>query len=179
MKSLGRVGAALGLMILAGSVMVLPAGAAVKVGPNQFFTGVINGRAGNTTTPITIRMACFGPVRPGETGHPMSGQTLAVHELFPPKARAGSLGFTGNDAEIGVFFNVPPPVTPGGSVTTTPIFKRYDVSKPLPTSLTLPCGGPGTVYFTPDPGGPTVSDGERPSGICRPALIWPEPGLTP
>jgi len=148
MRSLRRFGAALGLAILVGSAMVLPAGAAVKVGPNQFFTGVINGRDGNTTTPITIRMACFGPVRPGETGHPMAGQTLAVHELFPPTAGAGSLGFTGNDHEIGVFFNVLPPGTP---VTTTPIFRQYDVPKPLPTSLTLPCGGPGTVYFTPIP----------------------------
>ena len=86
MKSLLRVGATLGLDVLAGSVMALPAGAAVKVGPNQYFTGVINGRNGNTATPIPIRMACFGPVKPGETGHPMSGQTLAVHELFPPTA---------------------------------------------------------------------------------------------
>ncbi len=151
MKGLRRIGAVLGLSILAGSLLALPAEAAVRVAPRQFFTGVINGRDGNTTTPITIRMACFGPVRPGETGHPMSGQTLAVHELFPPTATAGSLGFTGNDHQIGVFFDVLPPVTPGGSVTTTPIFKRYDVSKPLPTSLTLPCGGAGTVYFTPIP----------------------------
>ena len=151
MKSVRRVGAALGLMILAGSLMVFPATAAVRVGPNQFFTGVINGHLGNTTTPIPIRMACFGPVRPGETGHPMSGQTLAVHELFPPTATAGSLGFTGNDHEIGVFFNVVPPVAPRGSATRATIFKRYDVSRPLPTSLTLPCGGPGTVYFTPIP----------------------------
>ncbi len=151
MGSLRRVGVGLGLLILLWSATVLPAGATARVGPNQYFTGVINGHDGNTTTPITIRMACFGPVTPGETGHPMAGQTLAVHQLFPPTATAGSLGFTGNDAEIGVFFNVVPPVTPGDSVTTTPVFRRYDVSKPLPTSVTLPCGGTGTVYFTPIP----------------------------
>lgn len=146
-----RVGAVLGLTILAGSMVVLPAGAAVRVGPNQFFTGVINGHDGNTTTPIAIRMACFGPVIPGETGHPMAGQTLAVHQLFPPTATASSLGFTGNDLEIGVFFNAPPPGTSSGSVITTPVFKRYDASKSLPTSLTLPSAGTGTVYFTPIP----------------------------
>jgi hypothetical protein len=151
MGNVRRLGTVLGLMILAESVMVIPAAAAVNVGPNQFFTGVINSHDGNTITPITIRMACFGPVTPGETGHPMAGQTLAVHQLFPPTTTAGSLGFTGNDAEIGVFFNVLPPGTPRGSFTTTPIFKHYDVSKPLPTSLTLPCGGTGTVYFTPIP----------------------------
>ena len=50
-----------------------------------------------------------------------------------------------------MFFNVPPPVTPGGSVTTTPIFKRYDVSKPLSNVAHPPLGGTGTVYFTPIP----------------------------
>jgi hypothetical protein len=138
-------------VLLAGTVLTLPAGAASNVGPKQYFTGVINGHKGNTVIPIAIRMACFGAVRPGETGHPMAGQTLSVHQLFPPAATAGSLGFTGNDAEIGVFFNAPPPIASSGSVTTTPIFRRYDVSKPLATSLTLPCAGTGTVYFVPIP----------------------------
>lgn len=151
MRGVRRVGAVLVLIVLGGSVTVLPAGAAVKVGPNQYFTGVINGHEGNTATPIPIQMACFGPVRRGETGHPMAGQTLAVQQLFPPSATAGSLGFTGNDREIGVFFNGPPPITRNGAATATPIFKRYDLSKPLPTELTLPCEGTGTVYFTPIP----------------------------
>ncbi len=142
---------ALGLLALAGLVVTLPAGAAVRVGPDQYFTGVINGHDGNTVTPITIDMACFGAAMPGETGHPMAGQTLAVHQLFPPTTSTGSLGFTGNDAEIGAFINVLPPVTPSGLVTSTPIFKRYDVTKPLPTSLTLPCSGNGTAYFVPIP----------------------------
>jgi hypothetical protein len=46
-------------------------------------------RDGNTTTPITITMVCAMPIRPGQTGHPHSGQTLAVHQLFP---RAGNAG---------------------------------------------------------------------------------------
>ena len=146
-----RVGAVLGLVMLAATILALPAGAASNVGPKQYFTGVINGHNGNTTVPIVIRMACFGAIKPGETGHPMAGQTLAVHQLFPPTAIAGSLGFTGNDAEIGVFFNAVPPVATSGAVTTTPIFKRYGVSKPLATSLTLPCAGTGTVYFVPIP----------------------------
>ena len=130
------------------AVMQAPPAQAGPVGPKQYFTGVINGKPGNVTTPITIRMACFGPIRPGQTGHPMAGQTLAVHQLFPPAS--GSLGYTGNDAEIGVFFTVPPPAAarPGAS---TPVFTRYDRPQPLPTSLTLPCAGTGTVYFTPIP----------------------------
>lgn len=127
--------------------MALPAGAVGKVGPKQFFTGVINGRDGNTTIPIVIQMACIGPVTPGETGHPLRGQTLAVRELFPPTT-AGSLGYTGNDSEIGVFFNAPPPAA---DPIATPDFTRYDKTRKLPTSLVLPCSGTGTAYFTPVP----------------------------
>lgn len=151
MRSFKRIGSVLGLLVLAGSAMALPAGASARVGPNQYFTGVINGHNGNTAVPIVIRMACFGPIRPGQTGHPMAGQTLAVHQLFPPTASAGSLGFTGKDSRIDVFFNVVPPVPTTGSATTTPFFERYDVTKPLPTSLELPCAGTGTAYFVPIP----------------------------
>ncbi|HEY5357563.1 MAG TPA: hypothetical protein VIJ82_07710 [Streptosporangiaceae bacterium] len=35
--------------------------------------------------------------------------------------------------------------------TTIPVFTRYDQPQPLPTSLTLPCAGTGTVWFTPIP----------------------------
>jgi hypothetical protein len=147
-----RIGAVLGPAILIGSVTafpsVLPAAAAGTVGPHQYFTGVVNGHDGNTTTPITIRMACPTPLTQGETGHPLPGQTLAVHQEFPPAA-AGGLGQTGSDTEIG-FFTALPPTTPAAG-TTTPVFKRYDVSKPLPTALTLPCTGTGTVYFVPIP----------------------------
>ena len=158
MGSIRRSGRALAPIVLAGSILALSAGmagAAVRVGPSQYFTGVINGHDGNTVNPITIRMACAGP---GETGHPVAGQTLAVHELFPPATSGGSLGFTGNDAEIGAFIDALPPSTPGGSVTTTPVFRRYDVTKPLPTSLTLPCSGTGTAYFVPIPVVPPSRD---------------------
>jgi len=138
------------IAVMATSAMAFPAGAAGKVGPKQYFTGVINGTDGNTTKPITINMACVGPVRSGETGHPLSGQTLAVHQLFPPSTTtAGTLGYTGIGSEIGVFFTAPPPSASSGAEST--IFTRYDKPRPLPTSLTLPCSGKGTVWFSPIP----------------------------
>jgi len=151
MGSLRQATGAMGLVILATAAAALPAGATGGVGPKQYFTGVINGKAGNTTTPITIRMACFGAVRPGQKGHPMKGQTLAVHQLFPPATAAGSLGQTGKDSEIGVFFNAPPPAATRARSVGTPIFTRYDRPQPLSTALTLPCAGMGTVWFTPIP----------------------------
>lgn len=155
MRNLRRSSLILGLTVAACAATGLPAVAsqaqAGTVGPRQYFTGVINGKDGNTTVPITIMMACAGPVKPGETGHPLAGQTLAVHQLFPP-APAVSLGKTGNDSRIGVFFGAPPPGAPGARAAAgTPVFTRYGVTKPLPTSVTLPCSGTGTVYFTPIP----------------------------
>jgi hypothetical protein len=153
-RNVRRSSVLLGLTAAACVAAVLPALAsgpaqAGMVGPMQFFTGVINGKDGNTIIPITIHMRCALPLKPGESGHPVRGQTLAVHQEFPPAA-AGSLGQTGNDSEIGVFFAAPPPAAarPG---TSTPVFTRYDRPKPLPTSLTLPCAGTSTVYFTPIP----------------------------
>src|SRR5450631_1208363 len=111
-RNLRRSSGILRLTVLAFGAAALPAQAGT-VGPKQYFTGVINGQDGNTTIPITIEMACFGPLHPGQTGHPAAGQTLAVHQLFPPAPTAGSLGQTGSNSEIGVFFIAPPPGTAG------------------------------------------------------------------
>ena len=152
MRSLGRAVGVLGVAVLTWAALSTPAGEAGVEGPKQFFTGVINGKDGNTTIPITIKMACFGPVRPGQTGHPMSGQTVAVHQLFPPSSTTASLGETGGDSTIGVFFAAPASaVSIGPAAGGTLVFTRYDKPKPLPTSLTLPCSGTGTVWFSPIP----------------------------
>jgi hypothetical protein len=144
-----RATAVLVLVALVSLAGALPAGAATRVRPKQYFTGVINGTNGNTANPITIQMACFGPLTPGETGHPMSGQTVAVHQLFPP-SDVGSIGRTGHDAKIEVFFNaVPPGRARARGAAGSVVFTRYDKTKTLPTSVTLPCAGTGTVWFTP------------------------------
>jgi hypothetical protein len=154
MKMALRLVVVLSMTIVALTAATKTAGAAHKVGPNQYFTGVINGTDGNTVIPIPIQMACFGPVEPGETGHPMGGQTLAVHQLFPPTITS-TLGKTGNDSTIDVFFGAPPPAALHGAsaraAAKTISFVHYDKTKGLPTSLTLPCGGTGTVWFVPIP----------------------------
>jgi hypothetical protein len=146
MFSLRRSSGMLGLAAVAVIAVGLQAGPAQagSVGPKQYFTGVINGKDGNTTKPITIKMACTGGA---QTGHPRAGQTLAVHQLFPPAS--GSLGYTGNDSKIGVFFAAPPGAARAGATGRT--FTRYDSPRSLPTSLTLPCAGTGKVWFSPIP----------------------------
>ena len=143
-RSSGMLGLA-ALTVVAVGLQAAPAQAG-SVGPKQYFTGVINGKAGNTTIPITIKMNCPQPLQSGQTGHPLAGQTLAVHQLFPPAS--GSLGYTGNDSMIGVFFAAPPGVK---ADATSRIFTRYDSPRSLPTSVTLPCSGTGKVWFTPIP----------------------------
>ncbi len=77
-----------GLCALGASSTVLATGASAtippqgKIGPNQYFAASVNGETG-IISPAVIKMACFGPIRPGQMGHPMAGQTV---EVFRPVA---------------------------------------------------------------------------------------------
>ena len=116
----------------------------VPIGPNQPFLGSVNGVSSNAV----IRMACFGPVHPGETGHPMAGQTVEVRFS---SAQAGP-GFTGTARRIAAVLSYPTPVAnPVATVLAT--FSSYYVPAPISTALTLPCYGSGRVTFSPLNGG--------------------------
>ena len=138
--------------VLATAVVVASAAAAqAKVGPNQYFRGRVNGQNG-LAAPAVIRMACFGPIIPGQTGHPMAGQTV---EVVRKTASVAGSGFTGpNATSIVVFFGVLPP-TPVATGNIT--FTRYGVAQAIPTSLLLPCAGTGNVNFVPLPMSPPTS----------------------
>jgi hypothetical protein len=115
------------------------------IGPNQYFYGLVNNQAGHAT----IQMGCFGPIRPGQTGHPLPGQTVKVFPVPPPTTN--DLGFTGSAAHaIAVRFPLPT------AVNTPVILRDYAVSADIPVSLTLPCSGTGTVAFVPEPTSPTA-----------------------
>ena len=113
--------------------------------PHQYFIGLVNGSTGRPN-PAVIQMACFGAIMPGETGHPMPGQTIAVRRV-PPSPKVGLTG--ANTNSIGAFFGVLPP-SPVASSSSWVDFTTYGV-QPLPTSLTLPCGGSSNVNFVPIP----------------------------
>jgi hypothetical protein len=155
-----RVGA-LGLGTIAalslGVADVAGAQPVVHVGPNQYFTASVNGSNGYPQ-PVVIRMACFGPISLGQTGHPMAGQTVEVSLAGPNTTHTG---FTGPSAtSIGAFFGPPPPLVSAGGGDVN--FTDYGVAKPIPTSLNLPCGGRGQVTFVPLPMSPPTS---------RPAVV--------
>lgn len=121
----------------------------VAVAPNQIFSAEVNGRDG-VTQPVTIQMACFGPVTPGETGHPMGHQTLAVFLRHHPRPRFGDTG--ANGTQIGAFFGAPPPAA--ARAASGPVWFTHYRTKALPTSEVLPCSGSGHVIFVPLPMSP-------------------------
>ena len=149
-KLIARAGAAIAVVtvVLAGSaaaVSAQPGGG--RVGPNQTFGALVNGRTGYPQ-PVTIAMACFGPIRPGQTGHPFADQTVKV---FRPEVVRGHFGFTGpRGTSIGAFFGAPPPL-PVAAASSYVNLTSYGVAKVIPTSATLPCGGSGYVTFVPLP----------------------------
>jgi hypothetical protein len=112
-----------------------------RVVPGVEFGALVNGSSSNAT----IRMGCFGAVRPGQTGPPMTGQTVGV---FRPEALQVQ-GFTGVSAdEIVAYFTEDPSVPI--------VLHRFGRPAAVPTSLRLPCGGSGSVVFSPVPTSPTA-----------------------
>jgi hypothetical protein len=131
------------ILLVTGMALGLSAGSAAAaspsmIGPHQLFIGFVNG---SRSTP-TIQMACFGPLFPGETGHPMSGQHVSVARTVDiPGGNTGALG-----TSIVVTFGPTAATTAGITLT------HYGTKAAIPTSMTLPCGGQGTAVFQPRPG---------------------------
>lgn len=118
----------------------------VPIGPNEFFSGLVNGSNG-ISSPAVIKTNCFGPVVVGETGHPLPGQTVEV-ELAPSPVNSVE-GYTGSASSITAFLT-----SPNSSAAAPPViatFTSYYVAEPIPVTLTVPCWGQGTVSFVPTP----------------------------
>ena len=157
---------------MAASVLVLSAGLLAAAGPaaaatrspvrpNQQFLGLVNGSTG-VTAPVTVLVACPGPWRPGQTGHPLAGQTL---EVVRPEVVVGNFGNTGPlGTSIRVLFGPPPPAGARSATSGTGIvvFWSYNKVKPIPTTLNLPCSGTSTAVFLPLPLSPPAA---------RPAIV--------
>ncbi|HEX4704546.1 MAG TPA: hypothetical protein VH352_20635 [Pseudonocardiaceae bacterium] len=116
------------------------------IGPNQFFTGIVNGASVNAT----ITTNCIGPIRPGETGNPLPNQYVEVSP-GPSSGNVG-IGFTGsNGNSVIVVLNTGGPTGPIQTVLIGTLHD-YIVHLPIPTGITVPCAGPGDVAFVPSPG---------------------------
>jgi len=117
---------------------------AATVGPNQYFVGLVNGQVDRAV----VQMACFGPGRPGQVGHPLPGQNVVVRQV--PGTTAG-VGYTGSLARSIVAF-----FSPSASADPTAVFTSYGVPQEVPTRILLPCSGTGEVIFFARPGSNTA-----------------------
>lgn len=144
-RTASRIGIASALALIAGGAIALPAAAQTgPVGPHQYFYGQVFGSTSSTTQDV-IEVECAGPAA---TGHPFPGQFVEVRQVFPPLTT--TLGYTGN---FGVKISAELIWSQGTITVVTPVatFTSYDVAMPIPTSITVPCGGPGVMSFAPSP----------------------------
>ena len=133
---------ALGLSATAGHAVTDP----LPIGPGITFSGVVNGAETNAV----IQVVCPGPITPGETGHPVSGQYL---EVVTAPATNADTGYTGTAADsIDAYILTPTGTATGPAV----VFNSFYVKEPIPTSIELPCSGTGSTTFVPEPTSPTA-----------------------
>jgi hypothetical protein len=118
----------------------------VPVSPDVSFAGLVNGQS----SLATIEVACIVPAAAGATGHPLPGQTL---EVVPAPATSAAGGYTGSlGTGIDAYVDLPTSASAAGVV----VFNSFYVQEPIPTGITVPCSGPGSVSFVPEPTSPTA-----------------------
>ncbi|GAA4609330.1 hypothetical protein GCM10023195_37510 [Actinoallomurus liliacearum] len=146
----GNLLAALGILVggLAAAQSVATADAIIPIGPDQGFHGLVNGVHANAV----IKVLCPGPTIPGQTGHPVSGQPLAVAPGAVSTKDGGYTGSLGTAVTVGLSA-----VSTGEPI----VFHAYNVPQDIPTTIWLPCSGTGTVRFVPQP----TSDTAIPDGV--------------
>lgn len=144
-RTVSRIVIAAASAVIASGALAAPALAqSGPVGPHQYFYGQVFGSTSNTAQGV-IGVACAGP---DATGHPLPGQFVEVQQVFPPVTT--TLGYTGN---FGTEINADLIWSRGTITVVTPIatFTSYGVGMPIPTSITVPCGGSGVMSFMPSP----------------------------
>jgi hypothetical protein len=131
------------VVIVIGTVAPPAASTTTPIGPKQHYLGLVNAKHSSAV----IYVVCPGPAA-GRTGPPAGSQTVAVRKVL-----SGG-GYTGSFAhEIWAQF--------GNDQVHVVGFTSYNVAKPIPTSLRLPCQGTGTVTFTTCFGtGPCAANGK-------------------
>jgi len=137
-----RIAIASGLTLaVVGAVGAASPAQATTVGSHQYFVGQVFGK----TAQSVIEVACAGVAT---TGHPVPGQTVDVALILPPVTTTA--GYTGDQAveiDTALIF------ASGPVLEKVPIatFTEYFLKLPIPTSITVPCGGSAVMNFSPYP----------------------------
>jgi hypothetical protein len=110
----------------------------VPIGHNQYFSGYVNnGPPGE----VLIAVACAVGAK---TGHPLGGQPVEVEPVAA--STAADVGFTGSKGD-----KITASLAPTTAATIIASFTSYYVTKDIPTSISVPCSGTGTMLFVPSP----------------------------
>jgi hypothetical protein len=111
----------------------------VPIGPNEYFTGLVNNHPPGQAV---IYVVCPGPE--GLTGHPEANQPVEVETAL--STSPGDIGYTGSAGDK---------ITAALATSTVTIviadFTSYFVKQYIPTNIEVPCSGSGTVAFIPSP----------------------------
>jgi hypothetical protein len=158
----------IGAAIALAAVVALPATTAVAgsisaggaVRPQQTFVGLVNGASSGAKVVVD----CSEAVRPGETGPPASGQTIAVRSPSPSTVPTGDTGTLGRK----IVARIP---TTSSAAASSVVFTHYGATA-LPTTWRLPCIGSGTIVFSPSPTSSTAR-----SETMTVTFITPCPGV--
>jgi len=142
------------------SALASPGRDPVPIGHHQFFAGLVFGTAEESQ----IEVACAGPAT---TGHPMAGQSAEAILVAPPAP--ASAGFTGTRAST---IQVVLSWVAKGKTVTRPLgtLTGYYETLPITTGIVVPCGGTGTMTFTPAPG-------SKPAKTAKVSLTFLSPGV--
>jgi hypothetical protein len=135
--------AALFAAVLSMSVVGVASGASAsssatkRIRPHQHFVGRVNGRSKNADVTMVCALS-------GGSGEILQGQNI---EVVRHHGGSGNAGDTGNKARS---IQAVLEYTVGNLAVLVPLatFTHYGVPKAIPT-LSLPCGGSGTIVFTP------------------------------
>lgn len=117
----------------------------VPIGPNQFFSGFVNGHPPGAAV---IKVLCAGPA---QTGHPIAHQPVVVKPA--PGPTTTDVGFTGSAGrKIVASLNF----GPAPAIVHIATFTSYFVKVNIPINISVPCSGTGAVFFAPAPGSSTA-----------------------
>jgi len=145
----GLITAALGVTFAAAASAAAIPQDPVPIGPNEFFRGFVNGHPPGKAV---IDVICPGPAN---TGHPAGNQTIEVKTAQPTSTF--DIGFTGSAGT-----KITATLAPAATTTILASFTSYFVPKKIPTGITVPCSGTGTVRFTPSPTSSTAKSAKLP-----------------
>jgi hypothetical protein len=160
-RTASRIAIASAVMLVVAGALATPAMAdGGHVGAKQYFYGEFFGLT-SATPPDVIQVSCAGVAT---TGHPVAGQYVAAHQIFPPVTLSN--GYTGNS---GTEIDVNLTSSSGAVSPTFATLTYYDTKAEIPTSLTVPCSGTGGLVFAPSPD----SDGSGIASVVSVTFVSP------